>query len=49
MSIRPAGNLTHDVNGHAYVYDGENKQTTYEAAHRPTGERLIPMTAMAGE
>ncbi|HZE68208.1 MAG TPA: RHS repeat-associated core domain-containing protein [Pyrinomonadaceae bacterium] len=25
-----AGNLTRDVSGHRFVYDGENKQTTYD-------------------
>ena len=30
VTYDPAGNLTHDINGHAYIYDGENKQTTYD-------------------
>ena len=37
VTYDPAGNLTHDVNGHAYVYDGENKQTTYEGGASASG------------
>ena len=37
VTYDPAGNLTHDVNGHAYVYDGENKQTTYDGGASANG------------
>jgi RHS repeat-associated protein len=37
VTYDPAGNITHDVNGHSYVYDGENKQTTYEGGASANG------------
>ena len=37
VTYDPAGNLTHDVNGHAYIYDGENKQTTYDGGASANG------------
>lgn len=37
VTYDPAGNLTHDINGHAYVYDGENKHTTYDGGASGNG------------
>ncbi len=37
VAYDPAGNLKHDVNGHEYFYDGENKQTTYDGGASANG------------